>query len=183
MNRSLIDRLDDTAVFKVLLFLSAVVTVPLVLLGLATLTPALLGSIRQSAAWAELSVGLLPVGGAIGIFGWLRAHWGVRSPAEHNVTLTLICVAFGIATALFVGAYITIWTIDRLEVAWELWALLPAAFAAAQLVWILSGIAWAERLVRAYAAQTKEAFDAIPALLLAVVTALTCTVAFITITL
>jgi hypothetical protein len=184
MERSLIDRLDDTAVFKVLLFLSGATTVPLILLGLGTLTPTLLlGSIWESADGKSVAMGLLPVGGAIGVLGWLRAHWGVRQPAEHNVTLTLLCIAVGIATAMFVGGYVTFWILDTFAGDWGLFALAPAAFAAGHVVWILSGLAWAERLTSSYAEATGEAYDTIPTLLLAVAAALACTVAFIMITL
>jgi len=178
MRRQLIDRMADTMGFRILLFLSGLLVLPVLALGMLVSPMFLAGSLiaRDSGALAFI---LLSTGGAIGIVGWLRARWGARTPERHNVGLTLACLAVGIATALAVGGFVTYIVIDEYSRTWG-WngvqLAIGAAFVAAHGVWIVAGIAWIERLMFSYAVRTGRIFDAIPVALLLVALGLALTV-------
>jgi hypothetical protein len=178
MKRSLIDRWTDTTLFRLALLFAALAVVPVLLVGVAT---TVIGGavmfVRPSPGELGLeqaTFALLSVGGALGFLGYLRAHWGVRRLDRHNVTATLLCLAAGVVTALAVAGYAVTGTLDGSRTPWEspVWVSLTTLFAAANVVWALSGIAWLQRLPRRYAERTGRAFDGVPALLLFVAVAL-----------
>jgi hypothetical protein len=178
MKRSLIDRWTDTTLFRLALVFAALAVVPVLLMGVAT---TVIGSVVMlfGASAAEIDLeqavfALLSLGGALGFVGYLRAHRGVRKPDRHNVTATLICLAAGVVTALAVAGYAVIGALDGLSGSWgsSAWVPLTTLFAAANVVWALSGIAWMQRLPRRYAERTGRSFDGLPALLLFVAVAL-----------
>jgi hypothetical protein len=184
MSRHMIERWTDTTLFRFVLFLSGVLVLPVLALGVVTtvIGGALL-VIEPSAVEVEQVVfGLLSAGGVLGIVGYARAHLGVRNPDRHNVTATLLCLAAGIVTALAVAGYSLFGTLDGLRGPWTstAWVSLATLFAAANVVWAVSGIAWMQRLPRRYAERTGAAFDGVPALLLFV--AVTLAAAAVTIT-
>ncbi len=170
MRRQLIDRMADTAAFRVLLFVSGLMVLPVLALGLLLSPIALVASVMEPEVGA-LAFLLLAIGGAVGIVGWLRARWGARTPERHNVGLTLALLAIGIATALAVGGFVTYVAIT---VFWNPsgWSgpqfVAVAAFVVAHGVWVVAGIAWIERLMFSYAVRTGRIFDAIPVALLLV---------------
>jgi len=170
MRRQMIDRMADTTGFRILLLLSGLVVLPVLALGLLFSPIALVASIIEPDA-GSVAFLLSSTGGAIGIVGWLRARWGARTPERHNVGLTLALIAIGIATALAVGGFVTYLLLTQFRYSWggsgpPLIAL--AAFVVAHGVWIVSGIAWIERLTFSYAVRTGRIFDAIPITLLLV---------------
>jgi hypothetical protein len=63
------------------------------------------------------------------------------------------------------------------------WLSATMLFAAANVVWATSGIAWLQRLPRRYTERTGRAFDGLPALLLFQAVALAVTAAAITLSL
>ncbi len=170
MRRQLIDRMADTTAFRILLLLSGLMVLPVLALGLLLSPIALVASVMEPGA-GDLAFFLLSLGGAIGITGWLRARWGARTPERHNVGLTLALLAVGIATAFAVGGFVTYVAITELWKPWG-WTGPPlaavATFVLAHGVWIVSGIAWIERLTFSYAVRTGQIFDAIPLALLLV---------------
>ena len=170
MRRQMIDRMADTTAFRILLLVSGLMVLPVLALGLLLSPFFLVGLIAYPDA-GSLAFVLLSTGGAIGIFGWLRARWGARTPDRHNVGLTLVLLAIGIVTALAVGGFVTYFAITEFWKPWG-WTGPPlfaaAAFVFAHGVWIVSGIAWIERLTFSYAVRTGRIFDAIPIALLLV---------------
>jgi hypothetical protein len=172
MKRSLIDRWTDTTLFRLALLFSALAVVPVLLMGVAT---TVIGGavmlVGPSAAQLELEqavFALLSLGGALGFIGYLRAQWGVTRLDRHNVTATMLCLAAGVVTALAVAGYTVTGVLHGLRSPWgsPVWVLLTTLFAAANVVWALSGIAWMQRLPYRYAERTGRAFDGLPALLL-----------------
>ncbi len=167
MRRQLIDRMADTAAFRILLLVSGLVVLPVLALGVL-LSPFFLIGLPDANGLAFV---LLSFGGATGIVGWLRARWGARTPDRHNVELTLALLAIGIATALAVSGIVTYIAITDF---WKPWGWTgPGLIAGATLVlahgvWIVCGIAWIERLMFSYAVRTGRTFDAIPVALLLV---------------
>jgi hypothetical protein len=127
-------------------------------------------------------IALPSLGGALGIVGLLRAHWGARHAERHNVTATLICLAIGIATALGVAVVVVV---ELMSTSfdygrWHVGNAIAALFVAAHACWVLWGIAWMQRLTRRYAEQAGRAFDATPVVLLGVAIALATSAAFVT---
>jgi hypothetical protein len=184
MERALIDRWTDTAAFRAALFFSAVLVLPVLALGLVT-TVGMLVAAGGSAQLSVLdggSIALPSLGGALGIAGLVRAQWAARTAKRHNVTVTLICLAIGIATALGVaGVVVAELVTNALALGkWRVWASIAAAFVAAHACWVLWGIAWMQRLMRRYAERTGHAYDATPAILLGVAIALATSAAFVT---
>ena len=171
MARRVIDRLTDTTAFKVVLFLSGIIVLPILALGLllsaAVLPPWLLDSSVRSASFPLL---LLSAGGATGIIGWLRALIGIREPEHHNIDLTMVCLTTGVVTALAVGGFAVLETFAAMREAgiWGIssWSALWGLFAAAHAAWILFGIAWMQRLARRYQENTGRSFDVIPPIFL-----------------
>ena len=178
MKRSLLDRWTETTLFRLALLFAALAVVPVLLMGVATTVIG--GAVmlaRPSAAEVELEqavFALLSLGGALGFVGYLRAHRGATRLDRHNVTATLLCLAAGVVTALGVAGYAVTGTLEGLRspLGSPVWVVLMTLFAAANVVWALSGIAWMQRLPRRYAERTGRPFDGVPALLLFVAFAL-----------
>jgi hypothetical protein len=187
MSKHLIDRWTDTTAFRFVLFFSGVLVMPVLALGvLTTVIGGTVLVIGPSAVELEQVVfGLLSAGGVLGVVGYARAHLGARNPDRHNVTATLLCLAAGSVTALAVAGYAVFGTLDGLRSPWAspAWVSLTTLFAAANVVWAVSGIAWMQRLPRRCAERTGLAFDGVPALLLFVAVALTTAAATIATTL
>ncbi len=180
MERQLIDRLADTTLFRVLLVLSGLMVLPVLGLGLL-FSPLALLSTYSAPAVGSVAFVVLSTGGALGITGWLRARWGTRMPERHNIGVTLALITIGIATALAVGGFVAIVAIVEF---WRPWGwegppvVVVGAFVAAHGVWIVSGVAWIERLTRSYVERTGREYDAIPVALLLVALGLTLAVLF-----
>jgi hypothetical protein len=187
MDKSLIDRWTDTTGFRFVLLFAGLLVMPVLAVGaLTTVIGGTVLLVESSAVELEQAVfGLLSAGGVLGVAGYLRTHHGARNPDRHNVTATLLCLAAGIATALAVAGYTVFGTIDGLRSPWgsTTRVSLTALFAAANVVWAVSGIAWMQRLPRRYAERTGVAFDGVPALLLFVAVTLATAAATIATTL
>jgi hypothetical protein len=178
MKRSLLDRWTDTTLFRLALLFAALGVVPVLLMGVATTvigSAVMLGGPSHAGLELEqVAFALLSLGGELGFVGYLRAHWGVVRLDRHNVTATLLCLAAGVVTALAVAGYAVTGTLDGLRSPWgsPVWLVLMTLFAAANVVWAVSGIAWMERLPRRYVERTGRGFDGLPALFLFVAFAL-----------
>lgn len=181
MSGRLFDRLTDSAGFTVLLVVSGTIVLPILFLGLVLLLPMLaLRLIVDGAEPEMLAVASLPVGGAIGMVGWLRARSGSAWPERHNVIATLICLAIGGVTAAAVGGSVLVVALLDVGASGSPWPLAAVIFSAANGILILSGIAAMRRLARRVAERTSEPVDAVPVLLLLVVLALAWTVVLLT---
>jgi hypothetical protein len=187
MDKSLIDRWTDTAAFRFVLFFAGIFVMPVLAMGVLTtvIGGAFLVAEPSAVELGQVVFGLLSAGGALGVVGYARAHVGARNPDRHNVGVTLLCLAAGIVTALVVAGYVVLATLEDLGTPWgpSAWASLTTLFAAANLVWALSGIDWMQRLSRRHAERTGLAFDGVPALLLFVAVALATAAATIATTL
>ena len=187
MDKSLIDRWTDTTAFRFVLFCSGVLVMPVLALGaLTTVIGGTVLVIEESAVELEKAVfGLLSAGGVLGVVGYARAHVGARNPDRHNVTATLLCLAAGVVTALVVASYAMSGMLYDLRNPWgpSAWASLTTLFAAANLMWAISGIGWMQRLPRRYAEKTSRVFDDLPVVLLSVAITLATTAALTTATL
>ena len=175
MRRSAIDRWTDTATFRLLLLLSGLVSMPILLVGLVATVSLLAAAIGEQRAELEgAAVVSLAIGGALGMLGYFRAHAGARRPRGHNVTATLLLLAIGVATALFVAGFAAAEAIESWLPPWgsARWLVFAAPFVIAHVVWAIAGIGWMQRLVRRYAEDTEGAFDAMPVVFLAVAIAL-----------
>jgi hypothetical protein len=177
MRRGLFDLIADTVLFQVLLALSGLMVLPVLALGVL-ISPWLI--LFRPSEPTSVAILALAAGGAFGIVGWLRAHWGVREPERHNITATLVFITIGIATAIAVAAFAA-GTGSRLS--WHAWSdnLLPAAFAAANGAWVVSGLAWMERLTHGYAERTGQAFDVVPVMLLLIALGLVLAASFVSV--
>jgi hypothetical protein len=175
----------DTIGFRILLVVSGLMVLPVLALGLLVSPFFLVGLVMDPEA-GSLAFVLLSIGGASGIFGWLRARWGARTPERHNVAFTLALLGIGIVTALTVGGVVTYFAVTEY---WKPWGwtdppfVAAAAFVIAHGVWIVTGIAWIERLTFSYAVRTGRIFDAIPVALLLVALGLSLAVVVVTATL
>jgi hypothetical protein len=175
MNRPLIDRWTDTTAFRLLLFVSGLLALPVLALGLVTTIGLLsVALIEQRAELDGATVVFLSVGGALGMLGYLRAHRGAKEPSRHNVTATLLCLAIGIVTALAVASVVAAGAIESWLSPWgsNTGPALAAPFVAAHVVWAVAGVAWMQRLPRRYAERTGRVFDGLPVVLLFVAVAL-----------
>ena len=149
MHRHRIDRWTDTTAFRCMLLFAGLVVLPVLAMGV--LTTVIGGAVllmERSAVDVERAVfALLSVGGGLGCIGYARAHLGARKPDRHNVTATLICLAAGVVTAVFVAGIALAGVLDGWTAPWsaEPWVAVPGLFAAANLVWVVSGIAWMQR--------------------------------------
>ena len=172
MVRSMLERWTDTTVFRLLLFFSGCLVLPI--LGIGVLTTLIGGAIvvmdDPALDLEQVAFALLSIGGAVGFVGYLRAQSAGREPTRHNLTAILICLAVGIGTALAVAVFVAAQAIDSWRAPWgrNAWLGLAALFAAANLVWALAGAAWMQRLPGRYAAKTGRAFDGLPVVLLLV---------------
>jgi hypothetical protein len=180
MDRHLIERWTDTAIFGVALGLSGALVFPVLGLGLAVSAVMLVAAVaEQTAEFAGAVIVVLSVGGAVGVFGLLRARYAVRNPGPHNVTATLLCLAIGTTTALAVAAIVAYPALmltlqGSLAYAW------PGLLAAvAHVVWVLFGIGRMQKVSRRYAEETGRALDGTPALMLLIAIALATAVSLI----
>lgn len=174
MDKAFVDRITDTGTFAVLFGMSGVLILPVLALGVLFS----MFFVPRGLMGEPVAVGFvaLSAGGAIGVAGWIRAHLAMRAPERHDITLTLLCLAVGIVTALVVGVGTVVVTLADLHDTWGLatWSSsgLAGAFGAAHLVWVLGAIGWMERLARRYKERTGRAFDTIPVVFLMVAIAL-----------
>ena len=175
MHRRTIDRWADTTGFRWMLLFAGLIVMPVLAVGvLTTVMGAAIMLIERSAVGLqEVVFAALSVGGALGCIGYLRAHRGARKPDPHNATATLVCLGIGVVTALCVTGFMVVGAL-RVWGPWgdRSWVAIPALFAAANFVWIVSGIAWMQRLAWRHAERTGRALDGLPALLLFVAIAL-----------
>lgn len=182
MDRAFIDRCTDTTTFRILLTLSGLIVLPVLALGLVFSLVMFAGTIDAGKTDLDAPLILSSAGGAVGMLGLIRARFAARNPGSHNLTATLVCLAVGVATALVVGAGVTIAIAEATLTPWRAPAvvLIPTAvFVAANVAWVLSGIGWMQRLMRRYAEDTGAAYDGIPAVLLCVVVGLVVVAALI----
>jgi len=186
MDRSLIDRWTDTTPFGVVLAMSSVLVFPV--LGAGLIVSLLMIGAAVVARTAELVgavVVVLTVGGAAGILGWLRARAQVTRADSLSMTVTLVCLSIGTATALAVGAIVAIPLSAAMMEPWgapaEAWPGL--LFPVANVIWAQHGIGWMQRLVRRYSEQTGRPFDGMPTVALVMTIALAMAAALITTTL
>lgn len=175
MVRHAIDRWTDTTAFRCALLFAGLVVSPVLALGVLTTVAggAFLLVEGQAVDLTAATFALLSAGGVLGFLGYVRAHFGAQNPGRHNVTATLVCLAAGVVTALVVVGFSLTGVLD----AWRPWrdgpwVAAPALFAVANLVCVVSGVAWMQRLPRRYAEKTGRAFDGLPVLLLLVAIAL-----------
>ena len=175
MHRHVIDRLADTTVFRCLLLFSAMAVLPVLFMAVTTTGFGLVMMLAGQVEFAsdlergELAIALLSIGGALGFLGYQRAHSGVKNPLEHNVTVTLAFLGAGVMAALSVAGFVLFTVVSGWLEPWgpDAWlVLLGASFAAANLVWAFSGIAWMQRLLSVYVEATGRAFDDLPVVLL-----------------
>lgn len=177
MGKQSIDRWADTRAFRFALLFAGLAIGPVLAIGLAV---TVIGGgamlLDGTAPDLEQAVfGLLAIGGALGLFGYARAHAGAARPDRHNLTATLLLLRAGVVTALAVAAIAALfWHLLVSRAQWQgpESAGVAACFVAANLVWAMSGIAWSQRLRRRYAEVAGHAFDSLPALLLSVALAL-----------
>ena len=187
MHTRAIDRWADTMWFRLVLLLAGLAVLPVLLMGVVATVfgSAAVLSGRSSVDFAQAAFALLSAGGLLGFLGYWRAHGGALRPHGHNVTATLTCLAAGVVAALVVAGYTVAGVLSGWREPWSNgpWVVMPALFAAANLVWALSGIAWMQRLSRRYAEKTDRAFDNLPVILLCVAIALATAAALTTATL
>jgi hypothetical protein len=189
MERSLAERCADTTAFRVLLWLAACAVLPV--LGVGILVTAIGGPALviapQRIELAQVVFGVLALGGGLGLVGYVRALLGVRAPARHNVAATLLFVAAGVLAALGVAAYVAAALVEVVQLgSWSdavPWLGLGGLFIAANLIWVLAGVASLQSLLRRYAEATGRLFDKLPVVLLCVAIALATTAALVTVTL
>jgi hypothetical protein len=180
MDRHLIERWTDTTAFGVAQVISGLIVLPVLAVGVVVSARMLVFALlEQTANLYGAAVVVLASGGAAGVFGWLRARHQARNPDAHDLTATLVCLTFGTATALAVGAIAAAGT-TLTDTPLELWP--PAVpFVAAQIVWVLCGIGWIQRLTRLYEEDAGRAFDGTPATLLVVTIVLATTATVLTV--
>jgi hypothetical protein len=181
MRARFVDRWTDNGWFRGLHALTGVVVLPTLALGLVVAVTLLFDGGYGEEAVVFLA---LPIGGLIGVVGWLRAHWGAGAPCRHDLTLTLVMLGVGVLTALAVfavplGGFVAELTMTPRPSAVSL--AVCAAVALCPFVWVLAGIGWMQRSVRLYALHTGMRFDALPALMLFVAVALAAAAALISI--
>jgi len=170
MDRALLDRWTDTTAFRCLLVLSALAVLPVLAAGVLTTViggAAMLYS-RSTIELEQAVFGLLSLGGILGFLGYIRAHLAARDPERRSVAATLVFLAAGVVAALVVvgfalGGVLDVW---KTPLSARAVVAVPALFAAANLVWAISGAAWMQRLPRRYAEETGRTFDTLPVMLL-----------------
>ena len=176
MRRHAIDRWTDTRTFRFMLVFASLAVVPVLAAGVLT-TVVGAGAIILSPSTFDgvhAAFALLATGGVLGLLGYLRAHAGAKQPERHGVTATLICLAAGILAALAVVGVAVFCALELLRNPWDAgpWGAAPLLLAAANLVWVASGVAWMQRLLRRYTERTGRPFDSLPVVLLSVSIAL-----------
>jgi hypothetical protein len=184
----LAERWTDTVIFRVLWCLAACAVLPVLGVGVlvtAISAPALVNAPQRIEA-GQMAFGLLALGGALGLVGYVRALLGVRAPARHNVAATLLLLAAGILAALAVAGFVATVALEVVQLRrWPdaaPWLGLGGLFVAANLIWVLAGIASMQRLLRRYAETTGQGFDSLPVVLLCVAIALATVAALATLT-
>ena len=183
MNRQLIERWTQTTLFAVAAGIAGALMLPVLGIGLVT-SVGLLGVavVQRTANLFGAAIVLLSVGGAIGVLGLARAAYGVRRPARHNVTTTMVFLLIGVATALALTACLTVPLSDAffapLGSVRDVWR--APLILAAPLIWALFGIGWMQKLARRYAEESGRTFDGLPVLLLFVAIALAIAAVLIT---
>jgi hypothetical protein len=187
MEKPLLDRWTDTATFRFMLFCSGLLVMPVLALGVLTtvIGGGMLVAQPTAVGLEQLAFGLLSAGGVLGVVGYVRAHLGAMNPARHNIAATLLCLGAGVVTALAVAGFAVLGSLDGLRSPWgaPAWVAVTTVFAAANLAWVVSGIAWMQRLPHRYAVRTGRSFDGLPALLLFVALALATAATLMTLTL
>lgn len=185
MDRRLIERWTDTTGFGIALGLSGAFVFPVLALGLiASVVLIGVGVVQRTAEFAGAAIVVLSLGGVVGAVGVLRASKAARSPATHNVTATLVCLAIGAATALALAGIVAYPAGLMLAERGAPLRILPGVLAVAALViWSVFGIGRIQRVARRYAEVTGRALDGMPAAMLCVAIALATTAALITTTL
>jgi hypothetical protein len=175
MRRHAIDRWADTTLFRLVLLFAGFAVVPVLLMGIAASLigggTLLAGQAAATLGIDEVLVALLSAAGALGFVGYVRAHVAVKDPCRHNLTTTLIFLGAGVLAALGVAGFVSAAVVaSGLEPGGEALngLLLGGLFAGANLVWVFAGIAWMQRLMRAYTERAGRAFDGLPVLLLSV---------------
>ena len=185
MHRQAIERWTDTMAFSCLLYVSGVVALPILALGvvITIIGAAELLANRFSIGLGPALFAALSIGGVLGCIGYVRAVIGSRKPERHNITATLVCLTAGVATALVVAGLVVFLAVS--EAPWSARGLIgmPALFAVANLVWAIAGVGWMQRLPIRYSERTGRAFDGMPAMLLVVAIALATAVTLTTMTL
>lgn len=174
MDRSFPERWADTTAFRVLLALSGCAVLPV--LGVGVLVTAIGGpalvSAPQRIEAGQVAFGLLALGGALGMVGYVRAGMGNRSPARHGITATLLLLAAGTVTALAVAGFVAASLVAVVQLRrWvdaAPWLGLGGLFVAANLIWMLAGVASMQTLLRRYAETAGRPFDGMPVVLLAI---------------
>jgi hypothetical protein len=178
MVRHAIDRWADTTAFRVALVFAALGVLPVLFVGVGM---TLVGGLKAFVyGWpGELELGamalpLLSAGGACGFVGYVRALSGMKKPQRHNVTATLVLLTAGVLAAISVAGIVIATVLGAGLPYREAANVLVAAalFAAANLLWAFSGIAWMQRLLHRYRETTGRAFDGLPVVLLFVALAL-----------
>jgi hypothetical protein len=187
MHRHVIDRWTDTTAFSCAVIVSGLIVLPVLAMGvLITVVVGARMLTEQSGVELQQALfALLSIGGVLGFAGYVRALRGVRRPEGHNLSVTLICLAAGVVTALVVAGFALIPVLATSIGPWNErgWVAAPTLFAVANLVWALSGIAWMGRLPHRYTERTGRVFDGLPVALLLVAITLATAAALLTTTL
>ena len=169
MGTHLIDRLTATLGFRVLFFLSAVLVLPVLALGLFFTSGFLLSPLWQQEVVPEiLGFASLSLGGAIGTLGWVLSLVAARNPERYNLTAILVCLAVGVVTALAVTVYSVGQIVEDLDKPWGTGFSAPAfgVFGIATTIWALDGVGRMQVLMRRYHERTGRVFDGLPVMLL-----------------
>jgi hypothetical protein len=163
MKRRLFERLTDTITFRVLHICAGLIVVPVLLLGIFGAGFALIALVSSSGDSGMIAVVLPVVGGVLGIVGWIRARSGVREPQGHDVSLTLVLLAFGVITAIVLAGCVVAATVAA-AVATGAGSVAWASFVIALIIWAAAGVGSGQRLARVLAERTGRSVDALPAL-------------------
>lgn len=192
MHRNVIDRLADTTAFGIALGLSGALVLPVLALGV--LVTVIGGTVMVAEAspveFEQVAFALLVVGGALGFFGYLHAHFGTKDPCRHNLTATLLFLTAGVLAALSVAGVVLVFALVMVMERWPhdfhdgtFVFVVGALFATANLVWAFAGIARMQRLMSRYEQRAGRAFDGVPVVLLFTAIALVVAATLRTITL
>jgi uncharacterized membrane protein len=187
MQRHAIDRWADTTVFRCLLVFSAIAVLPVLAMGVLTtvIGGAAVLIARSPVDLEQAGFAGVSIGGVLGYLGWLRAHLGIRNPRRYDLTTSLLLLTAGVVAAVAVAGFVLAEVVESWLEPWGRsgWLVLGVLFAAANLVWAFSGIAWMQRLMSDYAEKTGRVFDGVPVMLLFTAIALAVAATLKTITL
>jgi len=171
MGTHMIDRLTSTLTFRVLFFLSAVLVLPVLALGLLFTSGFLLSlAWQRETALEVLAFASLSLGGAVGTVGWILSLIASRNPERYSLTAIFVCLTIGVVTALAVTAYSIGQMLEGLRSPWDPMLMTApfAVFGTATTIWVLDGIGRMQVLARRYWECTGHAFDAMPVVFLMV---------------